>query len=631
MAASDLITAAQSYVSDALTDASSAMTTAQSMVAAVGFALPNYVPVVLPDAPPSSISVTFPALTDIDLELPSEPGSILTFQDIPAIDAGTAPDFSVTAPSFSMPNKPSGLAEFTETAPAIDVDIEFPDPPAELLAPMILPPTLPTREEPTRPETALPSFGAVTPIDDSVAPTDLRGTFESAYQSAAPTTISMLDGQVSAMMATYNPRYTEQMAAIETQLATYLAGGTGLTPAVENAIYERSKSKTSAEARRLQETNWEDAAARGFTIPTGALLAGNSRARQAGADLNAQASRDITILQAEMEQKNLQFAVTTSTNLRQTILSAALSYHQNLIQINGQALDYAKMILSSLIEAYNTSVKAFTVKLDAYRAEAAVYETRLKAAMAGIELYKTEVDALIALTNVDKVQVDVYRARIDALTSLSNVYKAQIEAVMGRVSLEKLQLEVFETKVRAYGAQVNAKQAEWQGYSAEIEGNVAESRVFASQVDAYRGQLAGYTATLEAQTKVIEAAALTNKARAEQFAAELNSYSTVVESRGKVATTRLENQRQTIVAYQAQIQGQVANAQVANEYYKSISTVAIFNAELQLKAMLGEVDSRKSYAATIASLGSANAETFGRVASSALAGMNSLAAEITST
>lgn len=627
MSVEALITDARGYAAGIVDDAALALEEAQDLVRQVGFVVPNFTPVTLPTAPPSTISLAMPTLDTVTLDLPPEPDDILLFQDISPIETGTVPILTAEAPTVTMPTAPNQLAEFTQTAPVINTSLVFPEPPSELTNPMIAAPVLVDRDEPDKPQVLLPSFDAVAPVDTTTAPTNLQATFENAYQGVAPSTIAMMDGYVDNMLAKFNPRFHEQMGRIETQLATYLEGGTGLNPAVENAIYERSKTKTNAESLRVQRGNWADAAARGFTLPTGALTSANQQARQAAADNNAQAAREIVVMQAEYEQKNLQFAVSQSQNMRQTMLSAALGYHQNLISINGQALDYAKFVANMLIEVYNTAVKAYGLKLDAYRAEAAVYETRLKSALAGIELYKVEIDALQALTQVDKSKVDVYRARIDSLGAYANVYRSQIEAVQGRASLEKMKLEVFQTQVETYRAQVQGKNAEWQGYSAAIEGQTARVKIYDTQVNAFQAEVQGYKARIEAQSEVVRSQALTNKARADQYAATLSGYQAIVGARGDVAKIRLENQRQTVVAFQALAGFEVSKAQVAGDYYKSVSSVGLANAELQMKAMLGEVNSRLNYGKTVADLGVSSAKIYGDLASSAMAGMNTLSAE----
>lgn len=628
MTVASLISSAQGYAGSAVSNAQTALDDAKNLVAAVGYVIPNFYPVALPSQPPASLDIVAPTLDTVTLDLPAEPENTLSFQDIPALDSSGLPVLVATPPVITLPTTPSQLAAFLDSAPAIDTNIVFPEPPSALINPLIADPVLPDRAAPIAPNVALPTFDALVPTDNTAAPTDLEGSFRSAYQGAAPSTIAMLDGYVDAQMKKYNPKYHEQMERIESQLATYLAGGTGLNPAAENAIYERARGKNDAEARRVRSVAFSDVAERGFTLPNGALASAIQQARQDSANINAKASSEIVVMQAEMEQKNLQFAVTTSANLRTSMLSAALNYHQNLVSINGQALDYAKSILSAIVEAYNVAVKAFTVKLDAYRAEAAVYDTRLKSAMAGIELYRVEIAALEALTNVDKAKVDVYRARIDALTSLSNVYRAQIEAVVGRTSLEKLKLEVFQARVQAYTAQVQGKNSEYQGFAAAIEGQTARAKIYATQVDAYTASVQGYKTGIDAKVKVLEAVALSNKARAEQYAATLSGYNAVVSARGEKARTVLENQRQSIVAFQASASARVANAQVRNEYYKSVSIVAIENAKLQMSAQVQTADSTRAFGASIAQLGVGSAQVYSSLASAAMSGMNSLASEL---
>lgn len=625
--ASELIADARTYVDDLTRQATDAMGAAIGSANAIGYTDPGYTPVTLPDTPPSTIDLNLPVFDAITLDLPAEPAEALTFQDISPIVPGTAPTLSATAPTITLPTAPSQTPQFNEVAPTLNTNLVFPTPSSELTNPLLTAPVLADRVEPTKPLTNLPGFSAVVPEDTTVAPTNLDVAFDANYRSASTTTIAMINGQVDAELTKLNPRYTEQMGKIEDQLATYLAGGTGLNPTIENAIYERAKDKNLSEARRVRNAAFNDLAGRGFTMPTGSLLSAEQQARQNGSDNLARAGVEITVMQAEMEQKNLQFAVTTSANIRQWVVSAMLSYMQNLVAINGQALDYAKSILGAVIEVYNASVKAFNARLDAYKAQAVVYETQLKSAMAGIELYRIEIQALEALTQVDKAKVDVYRARIDSLTALAAVFREQVNAVLGQVTLEKAKMELFEAKVQAYSAVVQGKNVEWQGYRAAVEGQTALSSIYNSQIQGFVAQTSAYKTGIEAQSEVVRAQALTNQARAAQYTATLDGYKTVVSTRGEVARIQLENQRQTVAAFDSQVRFELGKAQTANEYYKATSNVAIANADFRIKSALGFVESRRAYQQTLAQLGTANATIFGNLAGSGLSGMNALAVE----
>ena len=493
--------------------------------------------------------------------------------------------------------------------------------------PLLAAPEISARDEPARPQTMLPAFEGQRPVDSTSAPADLQGTLSGAYRDAAPSTITMVNGYVDEMMAKHNPRYAEQMAKIESQLASYLAGGTALNPVIESAIYSRARSKNNAESRRVRDAAYGEAAGRGFTMPHGALMSAMQQGRQAAADNNTKASADIAIAQAEMEQKNLQFAVTTSVGLRKAILDASLAHMQGIAALNGQALEYAKTVLSAVVETYNVSLRAFSAKMEVYKADAQVFEVKLRGAMAGIELYRAEVSAMEALTQVDRSKVDVYRARIESLGALAGVYRSQIEAVVGRASLEKLKLDLFQSQVQGFTAQVQAKNAEWQGYSAAVEGQTAKVKMFAGQAEAFSARVQGFKATVEAQAEAVKAMATTNDSRARNYAAQWAGYQTVVQSLGEVARTKLENQRQEVVAFQAEVGLAVANAQVGAEYYRATSGVAVENARLKLSGQVQGAESQRAFGETLARLGTANAQIYAGLANSALSGMNTLAAE----
>ena len=165
MSVETLISQAQGYAATIANQANSAMQSASNAVLAVGYSIPNFYPVALPSTPPTEVSLSVPVMDTVTLDLPDEPAGSLVFQDISTFDAGVAPTFSATMPTVTLPTEPSQIAQFTGTAPAIDTSIAFPSPPAELLNPLIQAPTLTDRDEPDKPQTALPAFTAMTPLD----------------------------------------------------------------------------------------------------------------------------------------------------------------------------------------------------------------------------------------------------------------------------------------------------------------------------------------------------------------------------------------------------------------------------------------------------------------------------------
>lgn len=626
MSAEQIIEDARGYASSVLSDSVSALNAAANAITGVGFLVPNVEVSDPGDLPDVGSLPSLPTLQGAEFSLPADPGAPPQYQDIGGIDLSGAPTPTAVVPTLTMPARPTEAAPFTAALPTINTDgYDFPDPPDQLVNPVFQEPEISDRAAPVKPDIVLPVFDKEAPVFSAVAPEDLSGEMERSYRSISPTMVAVLDGQVDALLGKFCPRYHSSMEALELKLARYMEGGTALSPDVERALVERAKDRDLGEYRRVRDAAWADAADRGFTLPTGALLSAQARARQAASDNIARANTEIVIKQAELEQQNAQFAVTTSLNLRQTVLSTLISYHGNLVSLNGQALDYAKTVASLLVETYNTQVKAFSAQLDAWRAEAAVYETRLKGALALIDLYKAEIEALQALTQVDVARVNVYRARIDSLQALANVYRTRIDAIVSRSQLEKLKIDLFGAQVQAHQAMTQAKANEWTGYRAAIDGEETKVRLYGTQVQADAQAVTIWRGKIDAQTEAVRAAAITNDSRARQYEAALRAYSSIASARGDVARTKLENERQELLAFQADAQARTSFAQARATTFKARADVAVGYADVQMRAQSTMAQSMINYQSTLAMLANNIARNYGQVAGMALSGVNALA------
>lgn len=622
-----LISDAQSYVTSVRELADDAIDRMREDVNNVGFTAISFGGVTLPSDPVDPEIDDAPLLNTITLDLPDEPTDEPEYQPISAIEVTAQPELTAVEPTISMPAAPSQAAEFTGVAPTINTSYTFPDPPAALDNPFPTEPELQTITVPSAPVLSLPSLTAEAPTDDTTAPTDIAATFVSTFREVSPEFTAAVEGQVDAFLVKYNPLFHTQMAAIESQLQTYLEGGTGLNADVEDAIYERSRAKQDAEARRVADAAWAETAARGFTIPGGALVATLRRTRQAAADNNAAAARDIVVIQAEMEQKNLQFAMQQSQALRQMILSAALNYHQNLISINGQALEYAKSVVGNMVEVYNIQVRAFGVRLDAYRAQVAAYEARLRAANAAIELYKAEIDGQQALLSMDRAKVDLYRSRIDALETLARVYKSRIDVVIEQAGLEKLKLDLFRSQVDSYVAQIQGKRAEYDAYNAAVNGEEAKVRLYDTQVRSFNSRVDAWAKQIDAQAEVVRAQATSNDAKAKQFGSQLEAYRIKTTVRGDKARAELDVQRQALQAYETKATLQIRKADTGAQIYSAKARAYMDNAQLSVNTLIRNAELNLQRAKEVAALGISSAEVYRGLAGAALSGMNTLVAQ----
>ena len=415
------------------------------------------------------------------------------------------------------------------------------------------------------------------------------------------------------------------MAAIESQLTKYLMGGTGLNTDVEDAIYSRAREKMDVEAKRVQDAAFADAAARGFTLPTGALYSALARARQEAANNNAKSATDIAVAQAEMEQKNLQFAVTTSAALRKSMLDSTMNYMQSFVAINGQALQFAKNMLDADIEVYNTEVKVFTLRLDQYKAESSVYELKSRIAMNAIEIYKAELQAYSATLGADKNKIEIYRGLLEAHSLAAGLYKTRVDAVVSQASLEKLKLEMHQLAVQTFSAEVQAKNAEWQGYQAAIEGDLAAVKVFSAEVQAFDGQVNAFKALISADVEKAQGEAARNSALIQRYTAEVGAYEAELKANVAELGGKVEVQRSKLTQFQGELQVALANAQNALAVYKATSDVNIETAKMNLS---GLVEAKKAGAqayGSTAAIHDAILKVYSGPASAAASAMNGLA------
>lgn len=573
---------------------------------------------------------------------PSEPPKPPNFQNIDIGDPGQAPElngmlgaipetfggktptFGVTPPKPDFGTTPNQLPGFQGTTPTVTTSFDFPDMPAGYDQAFIAP-SLSEHTAPDAPTIVMPSFDALMPTTDAIAPTNLDDVTRTNFNDMRGVLHQTANAHMDDFLQEINPQFHAQMSAIETQLTKYLAGGTGLNPAVEDAIYTRARSKNDAEARRVRDQAWGDAAARGFTLPTGALTSAIQQARQAGADNNAAAAREIVVMQAEMEQKNLQFAVNTSADLRKAAVASMLSFLQSSVSLTGQALDYAKSITSALTQVYDIQVKAFVTKLEAYKTEASIYDTKSRVAMNIVEVYKAQLQAYETEVNVDRSKIELYRAQIGTLRDYAEIYKTQVEAVVSKASLEKLKIDLFQSQVQAYATQVQAKTAEWQGYQARLAGEETKVKIFSAQVQAFNGEIEAFKAQHEATSTKIQAEATRNKGLLDELAGKLGAYEARIKANVAIASGNIETLRQHYAAHKGVIDHAVATEQMKLEGYKANVSAALANAKFNVDAQVANAGTAAHTLAALADVHGEILKIYSGPASAAAAGMNSLA------
>lgn len=569
-----------------------------------------------------------PEASPLDLTMPTVPGSFPGVIPVPGREYGSAPSFTAVKPAYTTPTVPAELPHLAVLPPTLG-DVTIPPSPEALNSIDVTPPALLEIVVPLAPEVSLPEFTAAVPEVGIAPPGDLPADYEANYAGAAAAMRSSIAASADAYLLTINPEFKNQMAKLESRLSDYLDGGTALPVAVEQAIYNRARDKTNGEYLKTRDQIMKEGAQRGFTIPGGAQYSALAQARQAASDNNARAAMDIAIKQAEMEQANIQFAITQSSNLRGVVLNATAAYLTSMVQLNGQALEYAKELLQAQISLYDIYVKIVSAKVEVFKATAQVYEIRLKAALAVYEVYKAHIEGLKAQSEINRAQVDAFTARMNAYGALANTYKALIDGSLAKAQIEKIKADIYGTQVQAYSATVSAKQAEWQGYAAQIQGNTAKAQAYSAEVQAYSQQVAAFAETVRAFTAEIQGVSAANESTSRVYGASVQAYSAIVGAKTGIAqanTANLQARVQAFVAAAGAAEA-TAKARIAAKEATMRSSVALYEATGNIA--VATAGAYNSYSTQSANAMVAAGNVYAGMASSALAGINVLAAATT--
>lgn len=511
-----------------------------------------------------------------------------TVPDLPSI---AVPDFNVPPPTLNIPQTPSTALPSVPTAPSIDE-------PTLPTAPTLTLPTAPTLASisfPSPPTINLPDLTAVLPDDDLVAP-DTNFTFsEAGYNDA------MLDALKAKLMLDLEN------------------GGYGIEPLDESALWERARAREITGAMAEQDGLLAFAASRGFPLPPGDLNVVLQVSEQNLNDKVSALSRDIMIKRGDLYAETRKFTFTEVRELEGLLIGLYNS-------ITERSFQAAKAVLDGAIALFQAQVSRYNARIERYKADAVVFEARVRAALAQTEIYRTQMEGARIQSDLQRTQVEVYNAQLRGVQTLVDIYKTQMEVVQVQTGIEQLRIQAFRALVDAYSQQVQAKLAEFQMYTATITGETAK-------VQAYTAQAQAYSATVEGKRVQSDVLIAQLRGRIEVEGQRIEAYKTALSTYQSDISAQAETIRARVSVYGSNVQGAAAKANALAEAHRLEATdhdlqfrrnvenakIALADAELFLKAALGSADARTR-------AGAASADAYKAVAGSALGSIGTLAA-----
>lgn len=504
-----------------------------------------------PTANPPSIDLgPMPGYNPPSLVLPQLPDPLVIddlLNDLEIGDLDAIPD-APEPPSITIPEAPGMAAIPVPLRPDIDTTVELPDAPTVTMPEMdaLEQITLPVFEFPE-----LPTFDATPPNPDGI-------TVPEAFINWS------------------EPEYSSELLDdLQAQVASMMAGGTGLPAPVEDALFSRARERDSAEtARQVQEAVGEWAS-RDFTMPPGMLVKQASVIREQGRLRAAELNRDIMIQAATWEIENIRFAVQQGMALEQLTSNLYENTAKRLFEV-------ARFKAEAEINVFNARISLFNAQNGAFETLAGVYRTKLDGALAKLTAYKTAVDGQVALGQINQQRVEVFKARLSAVQSHVEVYQAMVRGAQVRSEAIKNQFDAYRADVQAYAEQIGAEKVKFDAYESRLKGEQAKADIFDAQSRAYASTIQAVANKADVKVKGAQIKMEAARTKVSKFLADVDAYKAELQAglgHVQYVTTAFQAQ---VEAWRAKASVNVADAEMQSRFADMNTRTLISYAEMQI-------------------------------------------------
>lgn len=219
---------------------------------------------------------------------------------------------------------------------------------------------------------------------------DPTSTFKSDFDAAAGELVDKLATTFSGFLTDHFPRVNACLTAAEQWLCDVINGDwTGIPANVESQIWERSRARELMEARRREEEATAQFAARGFSLPAGALAGQLQEIQQDVANKVSSHGRDVAIKQAEIAVESVKFAVGEALKYRIAAINAAIDYWKAYLlpydiaaKMALAEADWKKTFYNAAIEYYRAQVTLYGYDVNL---SGSFWDASLKSYLAGTE------------------------------------------------------------------------------------------------------------------------------------------------------------------------------------------------------------------------------------------------------
>lgn len=506
----------------------------------------------MPETPVPNIDLSdAPKFSAIQMAKPSLPefesiDDLLRDLDLNDLNMPDAP----VMPTIELPSAP-GMANIPlPDRPDIDTNVEIPDAPVLILPEMD---ELKQIEIPVFEFPELPDFNGVPPGMDNITVPDVFIEWK-------------------------EPEYESEVLD---DLTKYISegikeGGIGLPAEIEDALFNRARTRESRETSRAVQEVVNDWATRNFTMPPGMLVKQVASIREQGQARASELNRDILIEATKMEIEQIRFLVQQGMSLEQLTTNIFNNFANRMFEV-------ARFNAESQISVFNAQIAFFNSQNEAFKTLSDVYRIKLDGALAKLTAYKTAVDAQAAIGQINEQYVQVFRAKMDAVLSNVEIYKALVQGASVRAEVIKNQFDSYRADVQAYSEQITAEKVKVEAYEAQIRGETSKAGLFDAQARAYASTIQGVQAKANVKGQQIQLKMEAARVRISKYQADLEAYKAELQA-------NLSEVQQNTAAFSAEVEAwrasagmEVSQAEMQSRYVDGNTRTNIAYAEMQLK------------------------------------------------
>jgi hypothetical protein len=198
------------------------------------------------------------------------------------------------------------------------------------------------------------------------------------------------------------------------QLEARLTNATGLTSAVETALFNRGRDRITAEAQAAYLKYQAQMAANGFSRPTGAELIAAQEFTKEQLGKISEVNRDIIIKQAELEQANIHKVLDQFQALEGLLITQMGVADQNETRLFETKSD----VLINQIKIINEVNK---LAIDSFLGEVQMYEAQGKLTLQNVEMLLKQYGAI---NDYNKARTDI---AIEKARTLNTYYLGRFQ------------------------------------------------------------------------------------------------------------------------------------------------------------------------------------------------------------